>query len=116
MSNSSLPLHRALPRSLAPCPSLFLLLIAPKVFAPTDAAFETAGFTTKSIASLSKSVVTNLVLFHLLEGAADATVVAEAEAFYTMLKVRTNSGSLTGYYSLLHAKPMASREQHSLRP
>lgn len=58
-----------------------------QLFAPTDDAFEAAGFTEASVQSLAKPVLSNLLLFHLLEGAANAEVIGEAEAFYTQLKV-----------------------------
>lgn len=60
----------------------------PQIFLPTDEAFETAGITTESVTSLPQSVLTNLLSYHLLEGAAASEVVASATDFFTFLKVR----------------------------
>lgn len=74
---------------LPPTRPIFLFRLRTRqIFLPTDEAFETAGITTDSVNSLPRPVLTNLLLYHLLEGAADSKVVSTATDFYTVLKVR----------------------------
>lgn len=54
---------------------------------PTDDAFEASGITTQAVGNVPVEILTNILLYHLLEGAASAEVISTATDFYTALQV-----------------------------
>lgn len=67
----------------------FFPFVVSQIFLPTDDAFDAAGITNTSVSALPQPVVTNLLLYHLLDGAVDTDALFDATDFYTLFQVRS---------------------------